>query len=475
MTESVVTPASPVANTDGRPKYERVVISTRHQAAPAARAELAFTDADVKALSKSKKDPAWLARRRLAAWQIYKSFPMPTLNDEAWRRTDLRPFKWQEIKLGTSDPDFRPRRVPAALLKPLAGDTHGGQLVINGGRVEVRKLSAAHKRQGVIFTDFQTAAREHPRLLQKYTGRAVLASDGKFAALAESLMDGGVFLYVPRKVQIDLPLHAIINVPGRGHFTRLLVVLEAGASVTYVHELTSPESAKTAALHASIVELIVGRGASLKFVELQSLGLKVWNFTHERARVQAGGHLDWVFNAVGSHLTKNFSTIELDGENSSARMSGFYFAEKDQHLDHDTQQNHNVPHTTSDLLFKGALRDQSRSVWQGMIRVAPGAQKSDGYQANRNLVLSKTARADSIPGLEIMADDVRCTHGATVGQLDQEHIFYLMSRGMPRPEAEKLVVDGFFDPIMQRIPFPGVIARLKKDIERKMSESGWGL
>ncbi|MEK7312740.1 MAG: SufD family Fe-S cluster assembly protein, partial [Chloroflexota bacterium] len=139
-----------------------------------------------------------------------------------------------------------------------------------------------------------------------------------------------------------------------------------------------------------------------------------------------------------------------------------------------TQQNHNVPHTTSDLLFKGALRDRSRSVWQGMIYVAPGAQKTDGYQANRNLVLSKAARADSIPGLEIMADDVRCTHGATVGQLDQEHIFYLMSRGMPRPEAEKLVVDGFFDPIMRRIPFDGVVARLKKDIERKMSESGWG-
>jgi len=155
-------------------------------------------------------------------------------------------------------------------------------------------------------------------------------------------------------------------------------------------------------------------------------------------------------------------------------MSGFYFAEGDQHLDHETQQNHNAPHTTSDLLFKGALRDQSRSVWQGMIYVAPGAQKTDGYQANRNLVLSKAARADSIPGLEILADDVRCTHGATVGQLEEEHIFYLMSRGMPRAEAEKVLVDGFFDPIMQRIAFEGVITRLKKQILQKMSESGSG-
>jgi Fe-S cluster assembly protein SufD len=148
-------------------------------------------------------------------------------------------------------------------------------------------------------------------------------------------------------------------------------------------------------------------------------------------------------------------------------MSGFYFADGEQHLDHDTQQNHNAPHATSDFLFKGALKDNSRSVWQGMIYVAPGAQKTDGYQANRNLVLSKAARADSIPGLEILADDVRCTHGATVGQMEEEHIFYLMSRGMPRPEAERMVIDGFFDPIMQRIPFEGVRQRLKKSIEAK--------
>lgn len=457
-----------------QPQFQRVVISTQRKAEAAARVELKFTDEEVKALSQAKQDPAWLAKRRLAAWQLYQRTPMPTLNDEAWRRTDLRSFKWQALALTALDKKAKSRRVAAALLKPLAGDEQGGQLVINSGKVEVRKLAASLKRQGVIFTDFQTAALKHEKLLKKYMGQAVPTTDGKFAALTEALMDGGVFLYVPKKVEVTLPLHAILNLPGQCHFSRLLIVLEEGAAVTYVHELTSPEKAKTDTLHTAIVELIVGKNANLKFVELQSLGLNVWNFTHERARVHANGKLDWVFNAIGSHLTKNFSTIELDGENSFARMSGFYFAEKDQHLDHDTQQNHNVPHTTSDLLFKGALRDQSRSVWQGMIYVAPGAQKTDGYQANRNLVLSKTARADSIPGLEILADDVRCTHGATVGQLEQEHVFYLMSRGMPRAEAEKLLVDGFFDPIMQRIPFPGVITRLKKDIERKMSESGWG-
>jgi Fe-S cluster assembly protein SufD len=180
-------------------------------------------------------------------------------------------------------------------------------------------------------------------------------------------------------------------------------------------------------------------------------------------------NLEWIFGAVGSHLTKNFSDLDLKGEGATGRMSGFYFSNGDQHLDHDTQQNHLAPHTTSDLLFKGALKGKSRSVWQGMIYVAPGAQKTDGYQANRNLILSEQARADSIPGLEILADDVRCTHGATVGKIDPDLVFYLRSRGIPVEEAERLIVEGFFDPIMQRIPFEGVRNRFQTAIEEKMN------
>ena len=149
-------------------------------------------------------------------------------------------------------------------------------------------------------------------------------------------------------------------------------------------------------------------------------------------------------------------------------MSGFSFIEDSQHLDYDTQQNHLAPHTTSDLLFKCALEDKSRSVWQGMIYVAPGAQKTDGYQANRNLLLSRKARADSIPGLEILADDVRCTHGATAGKVDPDQLFYLRSRGLPQKDAERLIVEGFFTPIMERIPFEGVRTRFEEAIDAKM-------
>jgi Fe-S cluster assembly protein SufD len=206
-------------------------------------------------------------------------------------------------------------------------------------------------------------------------------------------------------------------------------------------------------------------------VELQTWGEHVWTVTHEKAQVAARGQVDWIFGAVGSHLTKNFSELTLAGEGAEGRMSGFYFTDGVQHLDHDTQQNHLAPHTTSDLLFKGALTGRSRSVWQGMIYVAPGAQRTDGYQANRNLLLSRQARADSIPGLEILADDVRCTHGATVGRLEEEPLYYLMTRGIPRPDAERLVVYGFFAPIMSRIPFEGVRERFQRMIDEKMRQA----
>jgi len=182
----------------------------------------------------------------------------------------------------------------------------------------------------------------------------------------------------------------------------------------------------------------------------------------------ADGHLEWIFGGMGTHLTKNFSDIDLVEPGATARMSGFYFTSRDQHLDHDTQQNHLARNTTSDLLFKGALMDESRSVWQGMIFVAPGAIGTDGYQANRNLILSKEARADSIPGLEILADDVRCTHGATVGNIDEDELFYLYSRGIPKNDAEQLLVTGFFAPIMDRIPFEGVKSRFMDAIRQKM-------
>lgn len=414
--------------------------------------------------------PLFVKNYRQEAWDYYTNTPLPNTRDEPWRRTDLRKLDAASFIIPANGNLTNVPQVPGELLEPLLGDKQAGQIIMSPGKQEV-ELDPELERQGVIFCDLSTAELEYGDMLQPIMGQVVDIEDGKFAALAAALANQGVFIHIPKDVKVKLPLHSILWGPGTdlAYFSHILIWLEEGAELTYVHEYASPDGIGGQTMHSGVVEIHVGPRANLRFVELQSWGDHVWNFTQKRARVDRDGNLDWVFAAVGSHLTKDFSDLDLFGEGAFGRMSGFYFTDGVQHLDHDTQQNHLAANTTSDLLFKGALKENSRSVWQGMIYVAPGAQKTDGYQANRNLVLSSKARADSIPGLEIMADDVRCTHGATVGKIDPDELFYLLSRGITREDAEQLIVEGFFDPIMQRIPFPGVQERLRRAITRKMS------
>jgi len=440
----------------------KVVVSRTRRVDTAAK-EFNFTESDIRAAG----DP--VASYRTLAWNAFKRLSLPVNTQEAWRRTDIHNLPVDKFKLTVDRANELPS-VREDLLKPLVAEQHGGQIVLTPGGATI-DLDEKLANKGVIFTDLKTAEQKYPDLLAKMIGKTVNVEEGKFAALAGAFAQNGVVLYVPKGVTLDEPLHSVLWGPGANlaHVSHILVLVDEGASVTYVHESASPDDMASNSMHAGIVEIQVMQDASMKFVELQSWGRHVWNFSHERIRVERGGTLDWIFGAIGSRLTKNFSELDLAGEGATGRMSGFYFTDGNQHLDHDTQQNHLAPHTTSDLLFKGALKGKSRSVWQGMIYVAPGAQKTDGYQANRNLVLSDGARADSIPGLEILADDVRCTHGATVGKLEQEPLFYLESRGIPQAEAEKIVVEGFFDPIFQRIPFEGVRERFQEYIANKMA------
>ncbi len=405
---------------------------------------------------------------RKNAWLEYGKLPFPTTKDEPWRRTDLRALNVEKLRLFSTQSD-KVAAIPEALLLPVTDAEHGGELILTPESVK-SSLEGGLAQKGVIFTDFKSAWAKHSALLEELAGQLVKPAEDKFAALAAAMSQSGVLLYVPKNVKVEAPLHSLLWASGSdiASFSHILVYLEPGAEVTYVHESASPDGEGGQSMHSGLMEIYVGEGAALRFVELQSWGDNIWNFTHERVKVERDGNVEWIFGALGSHLTKNFSDLTLQGEGSTGKMSGFYFTDNDQHLDHATQQNHLAPHTTSDLLFKGALVGESHSVWQGMIYVAGNASKTDGYQANRNLVLDRRARADSLPGLEILTDDVRCTHGATVGKIDPEEIFYLESRGMPRSDAERLIVEGFFDPIMQRIPFEGVKKRFQSAIVEKM-------
>jgi Fe-S cluster assembly protein SufD len=405
---------------------------------------------------------------RKSSWDEWKSLPFPSEKDVEWRRTSLKGLAIEKYQLA-NNLDYDAAQLPSHLDQTLLEKNQGGRVFISGEKTETF-LDQDIQSMGVVFSDFRNVMLQHKGLLTRLLQIAKNRKDNKFAALASALSGNGILLYVPKNVKLNKPLQSISWLSSEGilQASRILVVLEEGSEATYVHETSSPLGLIGQSLHVGLFEVFVGSGAKLNFVELQSLGTNVWNISTETVEQDADSEVDWIFGSLGSQVTKSFSRINLAGQGATGKMSGFYFSNGKQHLDHDTRQNHLAPNTTSDLLYKGALLDESRSVWQGMIYVDPKASKTDGYQANRNLVLSEKARADSIPGLEILTDDVRCTHGATVGKIDQELVFYLESRGISRRESEKLIVEGFFDPIMQRIPFENVRQRFQNAIEEKM-------
>lgn len=451
--------------TDKKPQKRRVVTRKSAKSKKSA-SDFVFSHEMIPSFSSNgTQQSEFITAYRDKAWLAYERLKIPTTTEEAWRRTDIRKMPAGDFTVEhiSNNAEYPP--IPDELL---FSEEFGGKVILspNGSDISLSKDIAA---QGVIFTDLATAATDHAEILEKVLGQLVNVDQGKFAAMAGAFANQGVLLYVPKGVHVEQPLHSLMWAPGAGraNFSHILVWVEDQASVTYVHESASP-SDDDPAFHAGIVELHVGKSANLRFVEMQSWGRQVWNFVHKRARVERDARIDWTLGAVGSRLTKDFSEIDLVGEGSEGRMSAFYFTDGTQHFDYDTQQNHLAPHTTSDLLFKGALAGNSRSVWQGMIYVAPDAQKTDGYQSNPNLILSEDAHADSIPGLEILADDVRCTHGATVGQIDPEELFYLSSRGISKMDSERLIVEGFFDPIIQRVPVSEVRERFAKAIVDKL-------
>ncbi len=428
---------------------------------------MTFTREAVEKLSEILDEPEWMRAFRLNAWNCYVDTLMPTTKDEPWRRTDIRRLKVEELgpSLNGSHPDAR---IPPYLGEQLTEDRTGGILVSVDGTPYNYEMSSQLTEQGVIFCDMNTAVHRYPDLVRKYfMTEAVQVNDGKFAAMHGAFWRGGTFLYVPKNTKAAAPLHsALWSISGKT-YSHTLVILEEGAEAVLIDEYAS-ENGTGQAIHNGAVELIVGDVANLTYVSLQDFGTNVWQFSHERARVGRDAKLDWVISVMGTRLTKSFQTVELDGRGSWARMSGLFFGNQRQHFDLDTQQNHNAPDTVSDLLYKGALKDNARSVWQGMIKALPNSQRIDGFQANRNLLLAKSARADSIPGLEIEADDVRCTHASTIGQIDEQEVFYLMSRGISHHQAVQMVVEGFFAPVMERIPIDGVRERIVSRIIDKV-------
>lgn len=430
--------------------------------------EFDISAAGFEAFLKVRDEPDWLTQLRRRGWHGYQQRPWPTRSEEEWLRTDIRLFKIGKYALPGS-PTAPLTEAPQPLLTE--GVELGGRTVSLDSRTVHVELTRQLAERGVIFGSLSQLAPEYRSLVEPHLmTRAFNPDYDRFSALHAACFSGGTLLYVPRGVCVEQPFHAFSALSdGASDFAHTLVILEEGAQATLLAETASLADSDSG-LHCGGVELIVKPGANLRYVNLQNWGQSVWHFAHQKAIVDRDASLQWTIGAMGARLAKVNQHVALVGPRADVQVNGVMFTEGKQHLSYHTLQHHEAPDSHSDLLYKAALQDRSRTVWRGMIKVDPSAQKTDGYQRNDNLLLSGTARADSIPGLEIEADDVRCTHGSTSGRVDEELIFYCRSRGFTRKEAIRAIVNGFFQQVFDRITIQSVRDALGQAVGRRVRE-----
>ncbi len=436
---------------------------------PSADTQLAFNAVGFESFKAALSEPAWLQQRREAAWQQFEDMAWPDRKQEEWMRSDLRGFKLEKFPLPktSSAGSLLEHNVPQWLS---AGVELAGQIETLDGAVVTERLDEKWAKRGVLFGDLSRLAGEHPELVEKHLFSVVEPTQDRFAAVHAACWSGGQLLYVPRGVCLNQPVHVVAGLTeGATDTGHTLIVIEEGAEATFLYEANSSQGAN-GGLHLGSVEIIVRPGGHLRYVNLQDWSRGVWHFAHQRATIDRDASIQWTIAAIGSRFSQVSQRVSLIGEGASSQVNGVLFTQESQQLTYNTLQHHEAAHCRSDFLYKAALQDKSRTVWRGMIQVDKAAQRTDGYQRNDNLLLSDQARADSIPGLEILADDVRCTHGSTSGKVDEELIFYAQSRGFTRKEAVRMIVTGFFQQIFDRISIESVREALGQSIARQVRE-----
>jgi Fe-S cluster assembly protein SufD len=367
---------------------------------------------------------------------------------------------------GPSLPQFKGR--PGWEFTDLSGldlDAYEAAPPVEGGE-PVLHAPGGGSADGAIVCTLAEASELHPELLEAHLG-TVVPGDNPFVARDADAWANGLFVHVPRGVRVSAPIARNVAIAdGTALNHRTLIVLEEGAEAEVWEQYLSAGDGD--ALFDAVTEIVVGPNATLRYVNAQGLSEKSWIFGTQRAVVDRDGELHWVALGFGSARGKVRMETQLRGAGASAKVTGAYAGRGRQHLDFDTTQEHAAPNTTSDLAFRGVLGARSSAVWRGMIKVDPGAQGTDAFQESRNLLLSKRAHADAIPGLEILANDVRCTHAAAIAQIDREQLFYLMSRGLRREQAKRLVIDGFLQALVERFAEGPLRDSVSDALERRL-------
>lgn len=419
------------------------------------------------AFLQSRSEPDWLREDRRHAWELFEQLDWPRRNEEEWIRTDIRMFKLDRYAAPLETTDHL--AIPDGLL--CQGIELAGQVTSVNSRQAHAHLAPCWAEKGVLFGSTSQLLVNHEELLKPWlVEHLVDPSHDKFTALHTAFRTGGALLYVPRGVSVDQPLHISSVVTGyASDFSHILVIIEDGAAATLLCESSGIDGSDDG-LHCGATEIFVQRGGHLRLVNLQDWGRRTWHFAHQKAVLEQDASLQWTTAALGSQLAKVNQTVELRGPGANCQVNGVLFTQGKQHIAFNTLQHHIAPGCQSDFLYKSALQDKSRTVWRGMIKVDHDAQQTDGYQRNDNLLLGSGVRADSIPGLAIEADDVRCSHGSTSGRIDDELIFYAQSRGFTRDEAARMIVTGFFQQIFDRITIDTVRDSLSQAIAQRVRD-----
>lgn len=425
---------------------------------------------DEEALGALPPAPPFVEALRKQAFTEYLALPIPSPQTEEWRYTDLSDLDLSFAPFASGVKAENLDGVAEEILQAAGsvGERAGLQIQHNS-IVAVSHLDPALEAEGVIFTDLDRAAREHPELVDPYLHALVPTSRTKFTALHAAFRTGGTFLYVPDGVVVPHPLQTLtwLDADGAAVFPHTLVVVGEDAEVTFIDRCASPNLSR--ALSDAVVEIHTGPASRVRYVSIQEWGEGVVHLGVQRARLARDVDFRSVAVGFGASLARVETESALAEPGASSEMLGVFFADGTQHFDHRTEQDHIAPNCHSDLLYKGALRDESRAVYSGWVHVRPGARKTDAMQTCRNIVLSDRAKADAIPNLEIENNDVRCGHAASVGPVEEETLFYLESRGIPRAEAERLIVFGFFQEVLDRIPLEEVRDGVAQAIEQELA------
>jgi Fe-S cluster assembly protein SufD len=409
---------------------------------------------------------------RREAFEAFEASPTPSPETEEWRYTDLR-------ELDLSLDAFVPEPAAPSLdevdpeLLEAAGELgeRSGLSIQHNSSMVTTHLDPAAAARGVLFTSLDEAVARHRHLLQGRLHGAVPTSRTRFTALHGAFRSGGTFVFVPRNVRVELPLQTLTYVDrdGMAVFPHTLLILEEGAELTFIDRYVSPDVDRV--LSDAVVELYLGPGSRLRYVSLQDWGRGVTHLSVQRAILARDSELRSLAVSFGGSLSRTEVESILEGDGGSSEMLGVYFADEDQHFDHRSIQDHLGSQTASDLLYKGALKGRSRTIYSGTVIIRQGAHKCDAYQTNRNVLLSEQAKADSIPNLEILSNDpVRCGHAASIGPVDDDQLFYMQSRGIPFEEAERLIVFGFFQEVLDRVTLPEVRRSLETAIATELEE-----